>query len=295
MTDLDATLSRYRQRCEQALESRLPPAGQTRLHDAMRYACLGGGKRLRAVLVYAAGESCGAAWPALDAIATAVEIIHAYSLVHDDLPAMDDDAMRRGQPTCHCAYDDATAVLAGDALQSLAFEILATDHDIVLPAERRLRAVGELAAAAGGSGMAGGQSLDMIATEKPTDLDTLRRIHEQKTGALIRASCVLGGLASAKASTETVDALGQYGSALGLVFQVTDDILDVTQRSDVLGKSSGADERMQKSTYVSLLGIERAREECAKLHLLTLESAGRLGDNSPLFRQLADFVVNRTY
>lgn len=261
----------------------------------MGYSCMGSGKRLRAILVYGAGEACGAAPQSLDGIAAAVEMIHAFSLVHDDLPAMDDDDLRRGQPTCHRAYDEATAVLAGDALQTLAFEVLATDDTITVPAQRRLQMISALARATGAAGMAGGQSLDMLATEQVISGPALEQIHQMKTGALIRCSCVLGGLAATDSSDATLEALDQYGAALGLVFQVTDDILDVTQGSEVLGKPGGSDSRMQKSTYVSLLGLEGAREECAKLHRHALETARRLGDNRGLFQQLADYVVNRSY
>jgi len=297
MSNFDDALRRYQQRVNSALDNRLPAedAVPALLHRAMRYACLGGGKRFRALLVYAAGEQCGAPPESIDAVAVAVELVHAYSLIHDDLPAMDDDDLRRGRATCHKAFDEATAVLAGDALQSLAFEVLASDPSLRIDAGRRLEMVAVLAQAIGASGMAGGQSLDMLATDREVDSAALQEIHTLKTGALIRASCRLGGLCAPSTSTTTLEELDEYGATLGLAFQVTDDILDVIQESGVLGKPGGADQRMQKSTYVSLLGLEGARRECAKLHQQALESADRLGDNPVLFRQLADFVVNRSF
>ncbi len=266
---------------------------------AMRYATLDGGKRFRAMLVYVAGEHLAGSTPAapaaLDAIAAAVEMIHAYSLVHDDLPAMDDDDLRRGRPTCHRAFDEATAILAGDALQALAFELLAGDDLASVSAGRRLEMIQRLATGAGAMGMVGGQNLDMEATGLATEMPALQRMHGLKTGALIRSSCVLGGLAVPDIVVDRLDALDRYGEALGMAFQIADDILDVTADSDTLGKTSGADNRMQKATFVSLLGIEGALCERDRWHRLALETADLLGDNGGLFHQLADFVVERRY
>ena len=274
-------------------------ATPARLLDGMRYATLDGGKRLRAMLVYAAGEYLDAPGNAsadvLDAAAVAVELVHAYSLVHDDLPAMDNDDLRRGRPTCHRAFDEATAILVGDALQSLAFEHLSGIPDAKLPASRSLEMVRCLGRAIGGGGMAGGQSLDMEATRETLDLPRLEGMHRRKTGALIRASCVLGGLAVPAASAEQLAALDRYGEAIGVAFQIVDDILDVTADSETLGKQSGADDRMQKSTFVSLLGLDGARAERDSWHRAALESADLLGDNASLFHQLANFVVTRQY
>jgi farnesyl diphosphate synthase len=291
------TWDRYKARVEVALEQRLPLACQPpdQLHQAIRYGCLDGGKRFRAMLVYAAGEAFGAAPQHLDGAAVAVELIHAYSLIHDDLPAMDDDDLRRGRLSCHRAFDEATAILAGDAAQSLAFEILSSDPSINIDAERRLRIINVLANATGSMGMAGGQAMDMEATTNQISAQHLSTMHQMKTGALIRASCQIGGL-SATATTEAdLQELDRFGTAIGLAFQVKDDILDVTEDSETLGKASGADAKMQKMTYVSLFGLDGAKRECDDLYQQAVESAGRLGDNPNVFRQLADFVVSRSF
>ena len=275
----------------------------------MRYACLNGGKRFRAMLVYACGELAGAAAAQLDAPAAAVEMMHAYSLVHDDLPAMDDDDLRRGQPACHIAFDEATAILAGDALQSLALEVLCADRALTVPAERRLRMIETLAGAAGPGGMAGGQMLDMRATATSTaaatdsqgehspDGEQLTRIHNLKTGALIRAAARLGGLASARADEELLGALDAYAANVGLAFQIVDDLLDAqaSASGETLGKRGGADRRMQKATYVELLGIDGARTEARNLCQNALETTALLGDNAAFLARLAHFVVNRSF
>jgi geranylgeranyl pyrophosphate synthase len=224
-----------------------------------------------------------------------VELIHAYSLVHDDLPAMDDDDLRRGRPTCHRAFDEATAILAGDALLTLAFELLAGENLRAVLPDRRLGMIRQLSMGAGATGMVGGQSLDVDATGAASDHDMLLRIHGMKTGALIRASCVLGGLAVNESSGEQLDALGAYGKALGMTFQIVDDILDATADSETLGKSAGADNRMRKSTFVTLLGLDAARDERDNWQQKALESAALLGDNEDLFHQLANFAVARSY
>ena len=295
----------YWRRCRERTESVLQgmfdqqpdmPAG---LMDAMRYATLDGGKRLRAMLVYAAGERLKGCGPApgdvLDAAAAAVEMVHAYSLVHDDLPAMDDDDLRRGRPTCHRQFDEATAILVGDALQSLAFEVLSGGSPRSLPADRRLRMVNCLAVGIGGAGMAGGQKQDMAATGHTLDLEDLVSMHGMKTGALIRACCVLGGLAVAESTDSHLHALDRYGRAVGMAFQIVDDILDVTTDSAVLGKDSGSDDRMQKTTFVSLLGLDEARAQRDRWHEAALENACALGENGGIFHQIADFVVARSY
>ncbi len=302
--DFDSARESYRQRSERALASRLPDSAEVpqRLCQAIRHACLNGGKRFRATLVYACGEVAGAAAQQLDAAAAAVEMIHAYSLVHDDLPAMDDDDLRRGQPSCHVAFDEATAILAGDALQARAFEILSADPDSdsapapapTFPAERRLQMVETLARAAGSRGMAGGQALDMAATGAPANLAQLRHIHRLKTGALIRASARLGVLASPRAGEELLESLDEYAANVGLAFQIVDDILDGVAASETLGKRGGADSRMQKATYLTMLGVEKARAEARNLCRNALESAASLGDNAIFLQQLAHFAINRT-
>jgi len=292
-----ATWDGYRARVEAALDQRLPSATDTpdRLHQAIRYGCLDGGKRFRAMLVYSAGEAFGAAPEQLDAVAASVELIHAYSLIHDDLPAMDDDDLRRGRLSCHKAFDEATAILAGDAAQSLAFAILAEDQSIVINDARRLRMISLLAKATGSLGMAGGQALDMEATGNRVTAERLSMLHRMKTGALIKVSCQMGGLSAAEATESVLEELGRFGFAIGLAFQIKDDILDVTEDSETLGKASGADEKMEKTTYVSLYGLQRAQQECNDLYQQAVESADRLGDNSKQFRQLADFVVSRRF
>ena len=275
------------------------PATSSRLFDAMRYACLGGGKRFRAVLVYACGEIAGAKPAQLDALAAAVEMVHAYSLIHDDLPAMDDDDLRRGRASCHIAFDEATAILAGDALQTRAFEIIAGDIKLNVSAERRLKMIETLARAIGGDGMAGGQALDIAAggathVYDEKNLTELQQIHALKTGALIRAAAKLGALASPKIDDAILNQIDQYATHLGLAFQVVDDILDETA-GDEFGKRGGGDRRMKKVTYVSVLGVDGARDEAQKLAQNALDNAASLGDNSAFLRHLAHFVVNRNF
>ncbi len=287
----------YRQRVEAALHSRLNSinTGSPRLNDAVRYASLNGGKRLRAMLVYSCGEMAGVSPHVLDVPACAVELIHCYSLVHDDLPCMDDDDIRRGRPTCHRQFDEATALLAGDAAQSMAFELLASDADFLIPDSRRIKCISVLAHAAGLSGMAGGQSLDMEATDRQLDLEQLQTLHRLKTGALIKASCLLGGLSSSTITVDQQQSLESYGEAIGLAFQIKDDILDVTADSKTLGKTAGSDEKMHKSTYVSLLGLDQAERSCRQLIEKAVESARHLGDNQGMLENLANFVVQRSY
>ncbi len=247
------------------------------------------------MLVYVVGEQMGVSPEVLDVPACAVELIHAYSLVHDDLPCMDDDELRRGRPTCHIAFGEATALLAGDAAQALAFELLANDAALDVSPDQKLAMIATLSEAAGTKGMAGGQSLDMDATNQQLALDALSNLHRMKTGALISASCLLGGLASATVTSEQLDLLKKYGSAVGLAFQVMDDILDVTANTETLGKTAGADEKMQKSTYVTLVGLEAAQQTCADLCSEAVESAQLLGDNQGMLESLANFAGNRSF
>ncbi len=296
MEEFESIWKSYAARTEATLKSQLISAATTpnRLHQAMEYVCLGGGKRFRAMLVYACGEVAGAAPAQLDVPACALEMVHAYSLVHDDLPAMDDDDLRRGRPTCHTMFDEATAVLAGDALQSRAFEILAISQDGI-PVDRRLRMITELARAIGSIGMAGGQALDMEATGKVIGYEDLVQIHRLKTGALIKAAALVGGLAGANVDSELLENLGRYASALGLSFQITDDILDHTSDSETLGKTSGTDHRMNKVTYVSLSGVDGARTHARNWSDQAIESIQGLGDNGMFLQQLAQFAVSRSH
>lgn len=288
-------LRRFQTRVERALEARLPPVTETpsHLHEAMRYATLGGGKRVRASLVYAAGKAVNAPDEALDVPACAVEMIHAYSLVHDDLPCMDDDDLRRGKPTCHKAFDDATALLAGDALQSLAFDILANDPALAVNVAQRLRMITLLAQAAGSRGMAGGQAIDLAAGGKTLTLAQLEDMHLRKTGALIRASVLLGAQARENPETGALEALERYSHTIGLAFQITDDILDVEGKAETLGKNPGMDHARGKYTYPQLLGLPGAKDRARALHAQALESLVPLGDNGSLLAELAGFIIER--
>lgn len=263
------------------------------LHHAMRYAALGSGKRIRPALVYATGAALGVGPEPLDAPACAVELIHAYSLVHDDLPAMDDDALRRGHPTTHRMFGEAMAILAGDALQALAFEILATDSHLTTTAERRLEMVRTIAGAAGGEGMAGGQSIDLAAVGRHLQLEELEDMHLRKTGALIKASVRLGALAQPEADPTLLEPLERYAVAIGLAFQVRDDILDVEGDTDVLGKARGADQAHNKPTYPGLLGMAGAKRRLAELRAEAMTSLEALPANTEPLRLLADFIVAR--
>ena len=293
--DLHALLEGYRGRVERALLDWLPPedAEPARLHAAMRYAVLDGGKRVRPALVYLAGRVAGAEEIALDGPAVAVELIHAYSLVHDDLPAMDDDDLRRGKPTCHRAFDEATAILAGDALQALAFRVLAEDPASHGDGATRLRRVRILADAAGAPGMVGGQVLDIEATGRSLGLDGLRAVHARKTGALIRASVQLGALGNPTLPEERLQALDRYAERLGLAFQVQDDVLDVIGDPEALGKSQGADAARQKSTYPALLGLEAARQHVRELTDEAVRHLEAFGPEADPLRDLAAYLAER--
>jgi geranylgeranyl pyrophosphate synthase len=290
-------LSDCRQRVERHLDRWLPGAETTpaRLHEAMRYAALSEGKRVRPVLVFATGQALGAEPASLDAAACAVELIHAYSLVHDDLPAMDDDELRRGRPTCHTAFDEATAILVGDALQTLAFRVLAEDDTLGVDAATRLRMVAELALASGSRGMAGGQALDMEATGRDIDLAQLENLHIHKTGALILASARLGALAAGANGDARARRLEHYAKCIGLAFQVHDDVLDVDGDTGELGKTSGKDQATDKATYPALLGLEAAREKARRLTDEALDSVSDMGPAAEPLRQLARYVTGRRH
>ncbi len=294
---LKAQLNAYRQRVEQALDRFLPGADQEpkTLHQAMRYSTLNGGKRIRGCLVYATGEALGASAADLDAPACAVELTHAYSLIHDDMPCMDNDDLRRGKPTCHKAYDDATALLVGDSLQTLAFEILGNAANTPsLPAEQRLRLVQTLAHASGSQGMAGGQAIDLASVGKPLDLEALQDMHNMKTGALIRAAVKLGALASGKADDALLTKLDRYGHYIGLAFQVVDDILDIESDTETMGKPQGSDAAQNKPTYPALLGMEQAKQQAQGLHQQALESLTGLGEQAQILAGISEFIVQRS-
>ncbi|MBE5314075.1 MAG: polyprenyl synthetase family protein [Xanthomonadales bacterium] len=288
----EARLRAWAERSESVLAGLLPAAADEprRLHEAMRYACLGGGKRVRPLLVYASGLSCGASEPDLDHAAAAVEFIHAYSLVHDDLPAMDDDSLRRGRPTVHIAFDEATAILAGDALQTLAFEVLA---QAPLDAATRVELLATLARASGAAGMCGGQALDLAVTGGDQTLPQLQRMHALKTGALIRAAVRMGALcAGAEAATQST--LDDYAAALGLAFQIRDDLLDIEGSAEALGKTPGKDAEQGKPTYPALLGVQGARAALEQQGEAMRAALARLPQAAPELEALAELTLHRS-
>jgi farnesyl diphosphate synthase len=280
-------------RVEDELSGYLPAAAAVplKLHEAMRYTTLGGGKRVRPLLVYAAGALYGAPDEALGRAASAVEMIHAYSLVHDDMPCMDDDDLRRGKPTVHVAYDEATALLVGDALQSQAFDVLANAQSV--PPARLVGMLRLLAHASGSAGMCGGQAIDLDSVGISLTLEQLERMHQLKTGALLRASVVLGALAGGDVSETQMNALDAYSNAIGLAFQVVDDILDTTADSATLGKTAGKDAAANKPTYVSILGLEPSRALAQKLRNDAHAALEPFGDKALRLRELADLIVQR--
>jgi geranylgeranyl diphosphate synthase type II len=290
---LTTRMDSYRARIEQVLDRclALPDAGTARLREAMRYSTLGGGKRLRPALVYLTGESLGATLTELDAPAAAVELIHVYSLVHDDLPAMDDDDLRRGRPTCHRAYDEATAILVGDALQALAFFVLA--EDATAGATTRLAMIRTLAQAAGTAGMAGGQAVDLAAVGQTLSVEAVENMHRRKTGALIKGSVLLGAIGAGIQSGPDYQALELFGDEIGLAFQIQDDILDVEGDAAVLGKTTGADAALSKPTYPSTVGLQLARERARDLRDRAIRALDTLGPRSAPLVELAQFVVSR--
>lgn len=277
---------------EAALQHYLPSSDVVpqRLHEAMRYTVLGGGKRVRPLLVAAAGELVGGEQTAILAAGCAIELIHCYSLVHDDMPCMDDDALRRGRPTVHVQYDEATALLVGDALQTRAFEILADD---TLP--HGLRSVATLAKASGSRGMAGGQAIDLGSVGIKIDRTTLEIMHRMKTGALLKAAVELGLLSAQQIAVEQYLQLAEFGQIIGLAFQVVDDILDATASTEALGKTAGKDEANDKPTYVSMLGLQAAQTLAKSLHENALTLLAPYGENAGRLRQLADLIIARSH
>ncbi len=271
----------------------LPDPGTQRLREAMRYSALNGGKRLRPMLVYLTGESLGASLAQLDAPAAAVELIHVYSLVHDDLPAMDDDDLRRGRPTCHRAYDEATAILVGDALQALAFSVVAGDESPAVAPAVRIAMIRALADAAGTSGMAGGQAVDLAAVGQTLSVEAVENMHQRKTGALIRGSVLLGALAAGITTGPEYLALESFGAQVGLAFQIQDDILDVEGDPALLGKATGADAAHSKPTYPSTVGLKSARDRARQLRDDAVAALAPLGARGGMLTELAHFVVSR--
>ncbi len=293
--DFSSWMSGIQQRTESALDATLSPAAiaPARLHEAMRYAVLGGGKRVRPLLCHAAGAVFGADATVLDASAVAVELIHAYSLVHDDLPCMDDDVLRRGKPTCHVEFDEATALLVGDALQTLAFQKLSDRLAGIAPA-RQLEMLQLLAVASGSRGMAGGQAIDLAAVGQQLTVGELEFMHIHKTGALIRAAVLLGAHCG-EAAPDALASLAHYANRIGLLFQVVDDILDAEASTATLGKTAGKDAAQNKPTYVNILGAREAKALAGRLRQDAHEALAAFGEPAQRLHQLADFIVDRTF
>lgn len=280
-------------RIEEVLDEALPPDSQVphKLHSAMRYSALGGGKRVRALLCYAAAELCNTEIEIADAAAAAVELIHAYSLVHDDMPCMDDDDLRRGKPSCHKQYDDATALLVGDALQSLAFDVLSTPQ-LCANANQQISMLNILAKAAGSTGMAGGQAIDLSSVGKALSQQELEDMHQLKTGALIQAAALLG---AANGSLAQISAVHVYAENIGLAFQVIDDILDTEADTATLGKTAGKDADSNKPTYVTILGLDVAKRLADQLYETAIAALAPFGDQALRLRELASFITQRSF
>lgn len=296
-SDIESTLQLYQQRVDRALLSRLPLTDDsgTQLPAAMRYAVTNGGKRIRPVLAYATGTALGLSLDRVDIPACALEMMHAYSLVHDDLPAMDDDDLRRGNPTCHKAFDEAIAILAGDALQALAFTELALNPDPELSDKSKILMIQELGRASGAAGMAAGQAIDLEAVGLKLTLDQLENMHRHKTGALIKASVLLPAMMIEINDSSLLNRLDGYAGAVGLSFQIVDDILDVVSDTETLGKAQGADIALNKPTYPALLGLDGARAHAQKMHNFALAQLDGLGADFDQLRLLSAYILERTY
>jgi geranylgeranyl pyrophosphate synthase len=288
-------LTQWQTRMEQALASRLPGADEvpTRLHEAMRYSVLGGGKRIRPALVFATGRTLGLADDQVEAAACAIELVHVYSLVHDDLPAMDDDDLRRGRPTCHKAYDEATAVLVGDALQPLAFQLLARDPKLPADPAIRLKLIELLAAASGTFGMAGGQAIDLSVQGQAIGIAEVEQMHARKTGALIKVSVMMAAACVPSLSAELSDNLGRFATAVGLAFQIQDDLLDVLGDVSTLGKATGADSARAKPTYPAVIGVAASQQRMQRLHEEALAALAPFATRADPLRLLAQWLLKR--
>ncbi|MDE0748175.1 MAG: polyprenyl synthetase family protein [Porticoccaceae bacterium] len=292
---MNLTIEGYVARVNAQLDKTLPLAEgpAERLLSAMRYSVLNGGKRLRPLLCFAAADAIAEANHHTEIAAASVEMIHAYSLIHDDLPAMDDDDLRRGKPSCHIQFDEATAILAGDALQAMAFEQLATMRDI--PPVEQVELIRLLANHSGSSGMVAGQAIDLAATGESLTLDQLKFMHTHKTGALIETSVLMGAVATTKATAAQLKALSRFARAIGLAFQIQDDILDVESSTAQLGKQQGSDAAKGKPTYIALLGLDDARAQVDELYKESIACLELFGDRAEPLRYIAGFIVNRAY
>jgi farnesyl diphosphate synthase len=295
--DLADIMAERRALVDTALDRRLPRADELppTIHEAMRYSVLGGGKRIRPALLFAAAHAVGRSEDEVEGAACAIELIHVCSLVHDDLPAMDDDDLRRGRPTCHKAYDEATAVLVGDALQTLAFQVLARDPALPASASTRLRLVELLAAATGSFGMAGGQAIDLSVQGKRLDLAQVEEMHSRKTGALIRVSVMMAAACAPSLDLRLHEALAGFAAPIGLAFQIQDDLLDVLGDVSTLGKATGADSVRDKPTHPSVIGIEASQQRVQLLHAQALDALAHLGTRADLLRALAGWLLARHY
>ena len=290
-------LETWRDRMERALDRRLPAATDipARLHEAMRYSVLGGGKRIRPALTFATAHTLGLTEDRVEAVACAIELIHVYSLVHDDLPAMDDDDLRRGRPTCHKAYDEATAILVGDALQPLAFQLLARDSSLPQSPAVRLRLIDMLSEASGTFGMAGGQAIDLEVQGKKLDVAAVEDMHARKTGAIISASVLMAAACAPDLPQARYQALARFAAAIGLAFQIQDDLLDLLGDVSTLGKATGADREHAKPTHPSVIGIQASQERVHLLHTQALEALVPFGERAGLLRSLAHWLLSRSY
>ncbi len=295
--EFGALLIEYQQRVNQTLEKWLPPEdiNPATLHQAMRYSVLGSGKRVRPILVYATASALSIPLEKVDGIAAAVEIIHAYSLIHDDLPAMDDDDLRRGRPTCHKQFDEATAILAGDALQALAFYILSHDPEMTSDAANRLKMIEKLALFSGSRGMAGGQAIDLASVGKTLNLEQLETMHIHKTGALIRTCIHMAALSAQHADEQQLQALDNYAKKIGLSFQVQDDILDVISDTETLGKPQGSDAQLDKPTFPSIIGLQAAQDKAMQLHQQAVEAIENFGSEADILRAISHWFVSRRH
>jgi geranylgeranyl pyrophosphate synthase len=295
--DFGAQLETWRLRMERALAARLPPADMVpaRLHEAMRYSVLGGGKRIRPALLFATARTLGLNEDQVEAAACAIELVHVYSLVHDDLPAMDDDDLRRGRPTCHKAYDEATALLVGDALQPLAFQLLARDPSLPASPAIRLRLIDLLAQASGTFGMAGGQAIDLAVQGTRLNIGQVEDMHARKTGAVIRASVLMAAECAPPLAADLYAALARFATAVGLAFQIQDDLLDVTGDVSTLGKATGADSERDKPTHPAIIGIPASQQRVRLLHNQAIEALAPFGERAESLRLLANWLLSRQY
>ena len=293
--DFESQINEYQTRVKNALDIWLPKTAThpQKLHEAMRYSAISNGKYIRPLLVYATGDALSIAREQLDGIACSVEAIHAYSLIHDDLPAMDDDDLRRGKPTSHIQYGEAMAILAGDALQALAFYIIAHDTKLDVDSDTRLKMINILSLSCGSRGMAGGQAIDLLSVGKELDIAQLEDMHIHKTGALIRASVVMSAYAMNDIPDSTLEHLDHYSKCVGLAFQIRDDILDVEGDTEVIGKQQGADSALNKPTYPALLGMEGAKQRALELHEEAMDSLSSLNQQADTLRRISEYIVKR--